>query len=143
MLERFLQRHAEAGLSATAEALFPVNGLGAPDYRSTDIVARMRSYLLVLPARQRALLTYLFAFVELIGPLLLFRFGRFSSFPVDVRERGIRRFRASPLLPVRVVGDALKASLTMMYMSHPAALAHVGALPEPGPARERVAAEVT
>jgi hypothetical protein len=127
MLERFVQTHAEAGLSATAEALFPVNDLGAPDYRTTDIVARMLSYLRLLPARQRRLLLYLFAFVELGAPLLLLRPGRFSRLPVARREEAIRRFRASSLLPVRVVGDALKAAMTMMYMSHPAALEHVGA----------------
>jgi hypothetical protein len=126
MLERFLQRHAEAGLSATAEALFPVNDLGAPDYRTTDVVARMLSYLRLVPARQRRLLLSLFALVELGAPLLLLRPGRFSRLPVGVREQAIRRFRASSLLPIRIVGDALKASMTMMYMSHPAALAHVG-----------------
>ena len=127
MFERFLQRYAEAGLSAAAEALFPVNDLGAPDYRTTDVVARMRSYLLLLPARQRRLLLSLFAFVELGAPLLLLRPGRFSRLPVGTREQAIRRFRASSFLPMRVIGDALKASMTMIYMSHPAALAHVGA----------------
>jgi hypothetical protein len=127
MFERFLERHAKAGLSATAEALFPVNDLGAPDYRTTDIVERTLSYLSLLPARQRTLLVCLFAFVELGAPLLLLRPGRFSRLPVARREQAIRSFRASSLLPVRVVGDALKACMTMMYMSHPAALAHVGA----------------
>ncbi|HVW24394.1 MAG TPA: hypothetical protein VHC69_03450 [Polyangiaceae bacterium] len=127
MLERFLQRHAEAGLSAAAEALFPVNDLGAPDYRTTDVVARTLDYLRLLPSRQRTLLVCLFAFVELGAPLLLLRPARFSRLPVARREHAIRSFRASPLLPLRVVGDAIKACMTMMYMSHPAALAHVGA----------------
>jgi hypothetical protein len=127
MFERFLQCHAEAGLSATAEALFPVNDVGAPDYRTTDVVARMLSYLRLLPSRQRRLLLSLFAFVELGAPLLLLRLGRFSRLPVGRREQAIRRFRASSFLPMRVIGDALKASMTMIYMSHPAALDHVGA----------------
>jgi len=126
MFERFLQRHAEAGLSAAAEALFPVNDLGAPDYRTTDVVARMLSYLRLLPARQRRLILSLFALLELGAPLLLLRPGRFSRLPVGTREQAIRRFRASRFLPLRVIGDAVKASMTMMYMSHPAALAHVG-----------------
>ncbi|HEX4334606.1 MAG TPA: hypothetical protein VH062_01760 [Polyangiaceae bacterium] len=126
MLESILERYAEAGLSATAEALFPVNDLGAPDYRTTEVVARMLDYLRLLPARQRRLLLFLFAFVELAAPLLLVGFGRFSSLPVGRRERAVRRFRSSSVGPLRLVGDALKASTTMMYMSHPAALEYVG-----------------
>ena len=136
MLERFLQRHAEAGLSATAEALFPVNELGAPDFRATDLVARTLDYLALLPARQRRLLILLFVLVELGAPLLVFGTRRFSRLPVGERERAIRGFRGSSFLPVRVVGDALKACLTMMYMSHPAALAYVGAFHGSGCARE-------
>ena len=126
MLERLLHHYAEAGLSATAEALFPANRLGAPDYRTTELVARMLSYLRLLPARQRRLLLSLFALVELAAPLLLAGFGRFSRLPVERRERAVRRWRSSSVLPLRLVGDALKATTTMMYMSHPAALAYVG-----------------
>jgi hypothetical protein len=127
MLERILKRYADAGLLATAEALFPVNSLGAPDYRTTEIVARMQEYWALLPGRQRRLLLSLFALVELAAPLLLLRFRRFSRLPVERREQAVRSWRASPYMPLRIVGDALKATTTMMYMSHPAALAHVGA----------------
>jgi len=126
MLDRILYRYAEAGLSATAEALFPVNMEGAPDYRTTELVARMLEYWRLLPGRQRRLFLALFAFVELAAPFLIAGFSRFSGLPVGVREQAVRRFRQSEVMPLRLIGDALKASMTMMYMSHPAALAHVG-----------------
>jgi hypothetical protein len=126
MLERILFRYAEAGLSATAEALFPVNAEGAPDYRTTELVARMLDYWRLLPARQRRLFLALFAFVELAAPFLIPGFSRFSGLPVKAREEAVRRFRRSEVMPLRLVGDALKASTTMMYMSHPAALTFVG-----------------
>ena len=111
MLDRILFHYAEAGLSATAEALFPVNMAGAPDYRTTELVARMLA---------------LFALVELAAPFLIGGFSRFSGIPVEAREQAVRRFRQSEVAPLRLIGDALKASTTMMYMSHPAALAYVG-----------------
>jgi hypothetical protein len=126
MLDQILFHYAEAGLSATAEALFPVNMEGAPDYRTTELVARMLEYWRLLPGRQRRLFLALFAFVELAAPFMIAGFSRFSSLPVDAREKAVRRFRQSEVMPLRLIGDALKASTTMMYMSHPAALAHVG-----------------
>jgi hypothetical protein len=126
MFERILFHYAEAGLSATVEALFPVNMEGAPDYRATELVVRMLDYLRLLPARQRRLLLLLFAFVELAAPFLTPGFSRFSRLPVQAREEAVRRFRRSEVMPIRLLGDALKASTTMMYMSHPAALAYVG-----------------
>src|SRR5260221_14437143 len=105
MLERFLKRYADAGLLATAEALFPVNALGAPDYRTTEIVVRMQEYWELLPGRQRRLLLSLFALVELAAPLLVFGFRRFSRLPVERREQAVRSWRASSYMPLRIVGD--------------------------------------
>jgi hypothetical protein len=126
MLDRILLPIARTGLTASAEALFPVNDLGAPDYRTTDLVARMLEYLALLPRKQRTLLLVLFAFVELSPLLLLAGFRRFSRLPVERREALVRRGRSSSVLVVRLLADAVKASTTMMYMSHPAALRYVG-----------------
>lgn len=126
MLERILFPIARTGLTASAEALFPINDLGAPDYRTTDLVTRMLEYLALLPRRQRTLLLVLFAFVELSPPLLFAGFRRFSKLPVGRREALVRRWRSSSVLVVRLLADAVKASTTMMYMSHPAALRYVG-----------------
>ena len=86
----------------------------------------MLEYLNELPFRQRRLLLSLFVLVELAAPFLIPGFSRFSRLPVLVRERAVRRFRQSRVLPLRLLGDALKATMTIMYMSHPVALAHIG-----------------
>ena len=119
-------RIAEDGLRATVEALYPVNDYGAPDWRATEMVPRTLEYWGELPPRQRRLLMALFVLVELGATLFLFGFRRFSRHPVSRRERAVRDFRGSWLLPLRTLGDALKASTTVIYMSHPAVLAHIG-----------------
>lgn len=115
------------GLSAVAEALFPANNYGAPDFESTDLVRRTVAYMDFLPRDKRRLLVALFALTELAAPVLIPGFSRFSRLPVADREAAVRRFRKSALLPLRLLGDALKATTTLIYMSHPRALAYVGA----------------
>ena len=122
-----IQATAQAGLRAMAEALFPVNEIGAPDYRDAAIVARTLTYMEELPPAQRRLLVFLFVFVELLAPLLVPCMRRFSSLPVEERTAAIRRWRSSRMVAYRYLGDGIKATLTMMYMSHPAVLSHVGA----------------
>ena len=127
MFESFLLNPAKRGLEATAEALFPVNAIGAPDYRTTDLVGRTLAYWEELPAPQRRLLMLLYVLVEWGAPLLGAGWGRFSTLPVAQREAAVRRFRGSRITLLRIVGDALKATTTILYMSHPAALAYIGA----------------
>jgi hypothetical protein len=122
-----IERCAITGLNAAAEALFPPNPYGAPDYRETDLVARTIEYWKRLPARQARLIVMLFVCVELSAPLLVPGLRRFSRLPRERRENAVRRFRSSRWLPLRILGDALKATLTVMYMAHPAALAFIGA----------------
>ena len=127
MFESFLLAHARKGITATAEALFPENDYGAPDYRTTDLVGRLLGYLDELPVKQRRLLLSLFVFIELAAAVLIPGFRRFSRHSVPERERAVRHFRQSRFLVLRVIGDALKATMTLMYMSHPTVLAYVGA----------------
>jgi hypothetical protein len=127
MADFLFERAAHQGLAAAAEALFPENLYGAPDYKTTELVPRTLAYLKELPAPQRTLLLSLFALVELAAPLLVPGFSRFSGLSVARREAVVRRWRQSRVLPLRLIGDALKATTTMMYMSHPAALTFVGA----------------
>lgn len=122
----FWMRIAIAGIAATSEATFPENDLGAPDWKSTEMVSRTLEYLDDLPPRQRRLLVALFAFVELGSALLLLRFSRFSKLPVRRRTQAIAFWRRSRFLLLRVLGDSIKATTTMMYMSHPSASAYVG-----------------
>lgn len=122
----FWMRLAIAGLTATSEATFPENDLGAPDWKSTAMVARTLAYFDELPPRQRRLLVLLFVFTELAAGLLSWRLSRFSRLPVRHRTWAIHGFRRSRWMALRVLGDALKATTTMMYMSHPLAIEWIG-----------------
>lgn len=122
----FWMRLAIAGLTATSEATFPENDLGAPDWKSTAMVARTLEYFDELPPRQRRLLVLLFAVTELAAGLLSLRLSRFSRLPVRHRTWAIHGFRRSRWMALRVLGDALKATTTMMYMSHPLAIEWIG-----------------
>jgi hypothetical protein len=126
MLAEFFLSRARDGIAATAEALFPANDYGAPDYRATELVPRMLAYLDDLPAKQRRMILALYVLVELLAPVLVLCTCRFSKLPVARREAAVRDFRRSRLLPLRLIGDALKATTTIIYMSHPSALAHIG-----------------
>lgn len=114
------------GIRAVSEAAFPPNEIGAPDYQSTSMVDRTLEYIDELPPEQRRLLLALFIFVELAAVVLIFGFRRFSKIRRERRTEVIRRWRRSRLLPFRLLGDALKASTTMIYMSHPTVIEYIG-----------------
>lgn len=119
-------RIATDGLRATVEALYPVNDYGAPDWQATEMVSRTLDYWSDLPQRQRRLLMALFVLIELGAVFFVFGLKRFSRLSVTRRERAVRDLRRSRLVPLRLVGDSLKASTTVIYMSHPAVLEHIG-----------------
>jgi hypothetical protein len=119
-------RVAERCVAGAAEAMFPENSLGAPDWREARVVERMIEHLHELPPRPRRMLLFLFGFVELAAPLLVPGLHRFSRLSVARRTRAIRRWRASRLYPFRLVGDGLKMTLTMIYLAHPAVARHMG-----------------
>ena len=121
LLEGFFMRRAVDAIEASSEALFPANAIGAPDYQATDMVRRTVEYLTLLPRPQRRLLLMLFIVVEFGTPVLTLGFRRFSRLPVERRELVVRNWRRSRFLSLRLLGDALKATMTMLYMSHPLA----------------------
>jgi hypothetical protein len=126
MFSGFFMRRANDGIAAVAEAMFPPNDFGAPDWRDTEMVKRTLEYADELPPAQGRLIRLLFIFVELAAPLLLLGFSRFSRVKLERRTKAIRRWRRSSLLLFRLLGDALKACMTMMYMSHPKVSAYIG-----------------
>ncbi|MEZ4220971.1 MAG: hypothetical protein R3B13_08580 [Polyangiaceae bacterium] len=119
-------RRASPSIEALSEATFPPNDIGAPDWRSTEMLRRTLEYLEDLPPPQRRLLLLLFFFVEFLAPLLVLRIGRFSRLNRATRTEAIRGWRRSRYLPLRILGDAIKATTTMMYMSHPSVIAYIG-----------------
>jgi hypothetical protein len=126
MLGSFIERRVEDGIRGAAEGLFPENDFGAPDFRDTDLVRRTREWMDELPPPQRRLLVLLFFTVELLTPILLFVPRRFSRLTPERRAEAVRRWRRSRFFFLRLLGDALKASTTMIYMSHPSVVAHIG-----------------
>jgi hypothetical protein len=125
MASGFLERRLTDGVRAASQGLFPENDLGAPDWRDTEMVRRTLAYIEELPPTQRRMLVFLFVFVELAAPLLLLTPRRFSKLSPEQRAAAVRGWRKSRFYLLRLLGDALKASTTMMYMSHPRVVAHI------------------
>lgn len=121
-----LERLLDDAIEGASEGMFPKNDLGAPDFEETEMLRRTREYIAELPPAQGKLLVLLFLVVELVAPFLLLTPRRFSRLAPAQRARAVRRWRRSRFHLLRMLGDALKASTTMMYMSHPLVVAHIG-----------------
>jgi hypothetical protein len=122
----FFRRLMTPGLRASVQALFPENDLGAPDWRATNMVERALDLFAELPPHQRRLLTFLFLFVP-FAPLVLFSSPLpFVWMSTARRTAQIRAWRSSSFFLRRAVGDGLKATLTMIYLSHPEPLRFMG-----------------
>lgn len=114
------------GVRGTAEALFPINTVGAPDYESTNLVQRTQDYVRGLPPTQRPLVALMFIGIELGAPFIAGGLRRFSRQSPERRVLAVHRWRTSWLFPLRMLGDAVKATLGMIYLSHPTLLRHIG-----------------
>jgi hypothetical protein len=81
-----------------------------------------------LPPAQGRLVLALFLFVELAAPLIVPvpSLRRFSRLSLERRTAALRRWRSGRWAPLRLVGDALKAALSMVYLSHPLVSAFLG-----------------
>jgi len=127
MRDTFWTRRVADGIGGVSEVMFPGGDDGAPDWRETQMVERTMEYLGMLPTRMRRLVMLMYVAIELCAPLLFVGLGRFSRISFDRRDRAMQRWRRSPLPHHRLLADALKAQLCMMYLSHPAVQAHIGA----------------
>ena len=114
-----LRRLALAGFQAVCEALYPDNTIGAPSWRDTEMVARVAKLWDALPPESRYLLEALYAG---LAPA--------ARMPVARRFRMFDGMRKSKVWPLRFVAEAVKSSSTMVYMSHPLAMAYIGAAQE-------------
>ncbi len=121
-----VERWVEHGVQAAAEALFPDNDLGVPCWRDTDLTRRTLELIEAFPPSQRYMAAGFFAVLEASPPLLRGKPRRFSRLSVDERTRAIESWRASKLFPLRVFGDALKAVVSMVYMTDPGVMATLG-----------------
>lgn len=117
---------ARRAIKSASEALFPKNDLGAPDFETTELAPRIEGYIAQLPPPQQRLIWLLFIFYELGAPLLAWKLSRFSRLSVEQRLEVVQRFRRSTVYPIRMMGDALKGVMTMIYMAHPLVDAYLG-----------------
>jgi len=122
-----LRRTALAGFQAVCEALYPDNDLGAPSWRDAEMVRRADRLWTELPPESRALLMAMYSALELGGSLLAPSVGPLSKVPVAKRLAMLKRWKASPIWPLRFLAEAIKSSSTMVYMSHPLVSAYIGA----------------
>jgi hypothetical protein len=122
----FWANRARAAIRAGAEALFPKNEIGAPDHVEAEVEQRTWEYIEMLPGAQRRLIVMLFVFVELVAPLVALKLGRYSKLDPEARCDVVRRFRGSRAYLLKLIGDSVKAVLTMSYMAHPAVVRHIG-----------------
>lgn len=121
----FWQRRLRDGVGGAAEALFPTNDFGAPDWRDTRIIERTESYIEELPAPSARLIRLLFIALELLFPLLAPAFGRFSRLSLARRTRILEGWRTSNWHLLHQLFDAVRGLLAMMYLSHPDVVRHI------------------
>ena len=126
MIESFFEKRAQDAILAASEVMFPANELGAPDHHQAEMVSRTLAWMDELPSPQRKLVVLLFVAVELFAPLLGAGWGRFSRLSETRRGAAIRRWRTSRFYVVRIIGSSLKATLSMIYLSHPDVLVYLG-----------------
>lgn len=124
-LLRWFDRTFVASVRASSEALFPADGVH-PDHLDTDLADRTEAYVRALPPSQSPLVMLMFVAVEWLTPVLSPFGPRFSRRTPDERLALVDRWRSARLIPLRLFGDALRATLVMLYFSHPAAMASVG-----------------
>lgn len=119
-------------MAAGAEALFP-EAPGAVDHREAELVARTEAYVLALPPTQAPMVQLMFVALEWVTPLLSPFGPRFSGRAAVDRLHLIEHWREGWFLPARLLADAARATLVMVYISHPAVMRRFGEPPEGHP----------
>ena len=119
-------RLARPGVKAAAEALFPPNDLGAPDWRDTDLVERSLDYFAELPPHQGRLISLLYIVIHILPWVFLSSPLPFGWVSQERRTRIVQSWRTSRLYLARMLGDSLKATMTIVYLQHPAPLRFIG-----------------
>lgn len=127
-IDRVWRRSVEAA----ATALFPPSD-AFPDHQDADLGPRTQAYVDALPPTQRPLLILMFLAVEWLTPLLAFPGPRFSRRTPEQRLALVEHWRERGILPARLLGDALRATLVMVYYAHPTVLRAIGEPPEGEP----------
>lgn len=118
-LARWFWNAFREGVHALSEALFPEGQANVPGYEQTDLVARTEAYVNTLPPSQGPLVALLFVAVDWLTPILVPFGPRMSRRAPEERLSIVERWRNSSWWLFRVLGNAVKASLSMVYFAHP------------------------
>lgn len=97
-----------------------------PGFEETEIERRMVLYIEALPPEQSPMVALLYVLVEYLAWFVAPWKGRLSRRSIPDRVHLVEAWRESWIWPLQVVGDALRASLCMVYFSHPAVMAAYG-----------------
>jgi len=124
-LSRWFDNAFHAGLHASAEALFP-EAPGMPGFEEVEMERRMVLYIRALPPEQSPMVALLYVLVEYLAWVVAPWKGRLSRRTIPDRLALVQGWRDSRIWPLQVVGDALRASLCMVYFSHPAVMRAYG-----------------
>lgn len=114
---------SKAILAAAAEAAFP-EGAPGPSHREAEVPSRFWAWHQELPRREQILVELLLFTVELFA--LLWTWRPFTWLEPEARRQVMARLKAHRRYPVRLVGESLKGLLTMIHLSSPAVMQHVG-----------------
>jgi hypothetical protein len=121
----WIDRLTAAGIRGTSEAVFP-SGFDAPDWQDARMEERTLRYIHELPPANAALIRFMFISIEFVLFLLMPSFLPFSRNSIARRQKVLYRWKKSSLYPIRMVADGLKATLHMVYLSHPDVSAYIG-----------------
>ena len=121
-----LDGRVRSGIRGAAEVLFPENAIGAPDWRSTQMVQRTVDYLDELPPHRGNVVSALFVAADVMLPVALVDVRRLPDVPLAKRRAGFERWYEAPYSALGQIVGALKATLSMVYFNHPDVVRHIG-----------------
>lgn len=114
---------ARAVAVALAATLFSRDDGPPPEDRLRWLGDDLDHFFAHAGARSRSVFLLCITAIDLAAPLLIGRFGRFSSLPAEARARALTRFEESPLA---LAFFGAKAALCIVWYEHPAAAREVG-----------------
>jgi hypothetical protein len=112
-------------ISGCAEIIYPKNNFGAPDWETVEITNRCADYLMQLPFKQRKRIYLVFLVFEYVFPLLFLKYKRFTKLSATNRQKIFNSLHNSKLYIFRLLFDAVKGILSMIYFSSPEVLLYI------------------
>ncbi|RME93132.1 MAG: hypothetical protein D6767_01675 [Candidatus Hydrogenedentota bacterium] len=113
-------------LESIGRAFFPENDFGAPSWKDVDLVKRTLDMNKMLPPKTGRQLDLLYLAAYWIFPIFVFRIPPLSLYSTKTQTKIFQKMAASRNYFIRSLADAVKASITMVYMSHEKVVKYIG-----------------